>query len=575
MLRELGIQDLAIIEDVAVAFGPGLNVLSGETGAGKSIILGALGLVLGARGSTELVRSGCESAEVQALFDRTPAVEAVLATLDLRLSDDDEGLLLRRIVARSGRSRAYVGGNAAPVAALRALAPLLVDYASQHEHQVLLDDASHLGILDRFGGLEDAARDAREAVSGLRAALRERERLLGLEREQRAREEYLRYQLSELDSADLKPGEMEELQSERQRLRHAEDLSRDAGRAADALGGGGGAVERLLFASHRLEELIAIDDALQETAASIASALIGAQEAERELSSYARDARADPRRLEEVEERFHLLRQLGRKNHRDPDQLLELRDGLRVELDELEGLGEMLDGLAGSIDVARARAREASASLSAARDAAAVHLAAEVEAELQSLAMAEARFAVALSSVPGGQGAVGGGADGGPPWLGTDGQDVVAFELAANPGEEPRPLIRVASGGELSRILLAIRRVLSTSSPVQTCVFDEVDSGLGGDTADIVGRKLEQIAEAGQVLCITHLAQIAARASWHLQVRKEVVQGRTRTLAETLSEEERVAELVRMVAGGGLDEEAEAFAKGLLNRARDSAPRAH
>jgi DNA repair protein RecN (Recombination protein N) len=570
MLRELRIRDLAIIEDVTVEFGPGLNVLSGETGAGKSIILGALGLVLGGRGSAEVVRAGCESAEVQARFDRSPEVELRLAALDLRLGDDEDGLLLRRIVTRAGRSRAYVGGNAAPVGALRDLAPLLVDYASQHEHQVLLDEGSHLGILDRYGRLEADAAATRDAVGALREALRERERLAALEREQRAREDYLRFQLSELDAAKLEPGEMEELTAERQRLRHAEDLAKNAARAAEALGSEGGAVGRLLFASLRLAELQAIDPSLAETAASIDSALIAAQEAERELSVYAQDARANPRRLEDVEERFHLLRQLGRKNHRDPEQLIELRDTLRAELADLEGLEERLEGLDGSIAAARARAREASAALSSARTAAASQLVIDVERELASLAMADARFGVALAPLAGGSGAVGAGGEGGPPWLGVDGQDVAAFQLAANPGEEPRPLTRVASGGELSRILLAIRRVLSSSSPVQTCVFDEVDSGLGGETADIVGAKLAEIAEAGQVLCITHLAQIAARGARHLQVKKEVVDGRTRTLADVLDDGERVAELVRMVAGAGLDDEAEAFARGLLARARNA-----
>jgi DNA repair protein RecN (Recombination protein N) len=575
MLRELRIRDLAIIEDVTVEFGPGLNVLSGETGAGKSIILGALGLVLGGRGSAEVVRSGCDSAEVQALFDRTPPVEAALRALDLRLSDDEDGLLLRRIVTRAGRSRTYIGGNAAPVSSLKALAPLLVDYASQHEHQVLLDEGSHLGILDRFGGLQASADGVRDAVSALRETLRERDRLAAVEREQRAREEYLRFQLSELDSADLQPGEMEDLLTERARLRNAEDLAKTAGKAANALGGEKGAVERLLYVTQRLDDLRAIDPTLNACAESIEQALIAAQEAERELSSYARDARSDPRRLEDVEERFHLLRQLGRKHHRDAEQLVELRDELRTELDELDSLGERLASIEGVIAEARARAREASGALSIARAASATALAKEIEAELVTLAMPHARFGVQLHAVSLGSGAIGGGEGGGAPWLGSDGAEVAALQLAANPGEEPRPLSRVASGGELSRILLAIRRVLSTSSPVQTCVFDEVDSGLGGETADIVGAKLGEIAEAGQVLCITHLAQIAARASRHLQVRKEVLSGRTRTLADALDDEQRVSELVRMVAGGGLDEQAEAFARGLLMRARRSGARVH
>ena len=570
MLRELRIRDLAIIEQLEVEFGPGLNVLSGETGAGKSIILGALGLILGGRSSAELVRSGCESAEVQARFDREPEIDAALAALDLPTGDEDDGLLVRRIVTRGGRSRAYIDSTAVPISALRDVGQVLVDYASQHEHQVLLDEATHLRILDRYGSLAPQRDAASSAVQALRDALAERTRLADLEREQRAREEYLRYQLDELDDATLQPGELAELETERHRLRHAEEL---AGKAGDAAGSLSSASDQLLRAVQRLTDLVLIDPGLEETLAGLDSALIAAQEGSRELDSYAQDRRADPRRLEEVDERFFRLRELGRKHRCDPDGLPELRDRFRAEMDELETLSDRLSGLASQIVAARAAAREACAALSAARREAGARLSAEVESELESLAMDRARFEVQVEP-PSPGATVGTGADGGAPFASLDGADRVVFQLSANPGEPPRPLARVASGGELSRILLAVRRALSGSSPVQVCIFDEVDSGLGGRTAETVGEKLAEIAAQVQVLCITHLPQIAARGDRHLHVSKEVEDGRTRATVLPLVGDARIGEIVRMVAGSDDTGSAEAFAKELLGRSQRPRPQA-
>ncbi len=564
MLRELRIRDLAIIEGLEVEFGPGLNVLSGETGAGKSIILGALGLILGGRSSAELVRAGCESAEVQARFDREDEIDGVLRALDLPTPDEDDGLLVRRIVTKGGRSRAYIGPSAVPISALRQLGRVLVDYASQHEHQVLLDEGTHLRILDRYGALAAPREAASTAVAALRDALAERTRLAELEREQRAREEYLRYQVDELEAADLREGELAELETERHRLRHAEEL---AGKAVDASTSLSGAANQLLRAVQRLTDLVIIDPALEETLKGLDSALISAQEGSHELEAYAQDRRADPRRLEEVDDRFHRLRELGRKHRCDPDDLAALRDRFRTELDELETLSDRLGGLEGLIAGCREEAREACVTLTAARLEAGARLAGEVESELASLAMGRARFEVQVEPQLAGT-TVGTGADGGAPYASSDGADRVVFQLAANPGEPARPLVRVASGGELSRILLAIRRALSGSSPVQVCIFDEVDSGLGGRTAETVGEKLAEIAAQVQVICITHLPQIAARGDRHLHVQKEVVDGRTRATVLPLAGDSRIGEIVRMVAGSDETGSAEAFARELLGRSQ-------
>jgi DNA repair protein RecN (Recombination protein N) len=569
MLRELRIRDIAIIEDLVVQFGPGLNVLSGETGAGKSIILGALGLVLGGRASAEMVRTGRESAEVQARVDRGPAVDSILRSLDLPVSDEEDGLLLRRVVTAQGRSRAYIGSSAVPIAALRTLAQVLVDYSSQHEHQVLLDEASHLAVLDRFGVLTGLRTTCAVAVAEVRRLLTERDRLAVVEQEQRSREDYLTFQLEELAAANLVEGELEELRSERLLLRHAEERG-EAARAAEAAlySGAGAATETLSVAIKKVRRLVEIDPALAPILEGVESAMIAAEEAGRELGDYARSAESDPFRLQEVDDRIALLRRLARKHRCDFGQLVELRDRLQAEMDELGSLDVRLAGLQSDIDAARRSAREVCETLSRKRQAAARRLRKAVEQELGSLAMERACFEVRFEAFVTGADNPGLGEDGGAPWGGTTGIDRVAFQLSANPGEDPKPLVKVASGGELSRILLAIRRSLAGSTVVQTCVFDEVDTGMGGATADTVGRKLSEIATDLQVLCITHLPQIAARADRHFRVEKHVVEGRTQTQVARLDAKESVNELVRMMAGTDGTDAAEAFARELVDRAR-------
>ncbi len=577
MLRELRIRDIAIIEDVAVEFGAGLNVLSGETGAGKSIVLGALGLVLGGRAGAEWVRTGRASAEVQARFDRSPEVDAALVELDLPLDGDEDGLLVRRVVTSSGRSRAYIGVTGVPVAALRRVAVELVDYAGQHEHQVLLDDARHLGILDRFGVDPKTLDRAVVAVAAARALLDERARMSRLDADRRVREDYLRYQLEELEHADLQDGEEDALEAERTVLRNAVALADRARRAEAALyGDAGSAVERIGDAIGRLRELVAIDPAMAAVLEAVDESLIGIEEAGRELAAYARRTRQDPARLEEVDDRLTLVHDLQRKHRRDFDGLLELRRAMEAELAELEGLGVRREALAGELGAARAGAREACARLASERTAASVRLSSEVEAQLAGLAMDRARLVATPVPVPESADAVPLGDDDGAPFAVATGTEQVAFLLTANPGEEPRRLSRVASGGELSRILLAVRRALAGASGgrVQVCVFDEVDTGLGGATAEKVGDKLQEIARSGQVVCITHLPQIAARADRHFRVEKHVAEGRTHTVVAALDADQRVEELVRMVAGEDVAGTAEAFAREMLARSRGPAARA-
>lgn len=570
MLHELRIRDLAIIEDVSVAFGSGLNVLSGETGAGKSIILGALGLILGGRGSAEVVRTGRHNAEIVARFDRPADADAILEELGLQLADEDDGLVIRRVVSASGRSRAWIGGSPVPVSALRRIASTLVDYASQHEHQVLLDVEQHRGILDRFGGHDVG--EVAEAVGQARALVRELERLRALEDEQRNRIDYLEFQLEELDEIGPKEGEEEELDNERRVLR---DAARLAGKARDAeqalYGGSGAAVERLGSAVRALRELAGTDVTLQPTLEAVEGALVTVEDAGRDLARYADRTRSNPHRLQDIEDRMAALNRLARKHRTTADGLVAVHAALRAELNELEGLDVRLDELESGRVKASAAARRACAALTEARRKAAGELSRLVEQELASLAMPHARLIVDLQPLGAGDGVdLGDGV-----FASEHGADAVQLLLSANPGEEPRALHRVASGGELSRILLSVRRALADTSSiqVQVAVFDEIDSGMGGATAESVAAKLVEISRVGQVLAITHLPRIAGAGDHHFRVQKIVEGGRTRTDVHRLQGEERIEELVRMVAGTSTTVAAETFARELLDwRTGERAP---
>jgi DNA repair protein RecN (Recombination protein N) len=572
MLRELRIQNVAIIEDVVVRFGPGLNVLSGETGAGKSIILGALGLVLGARASADIVRTGGAAAEVLARFDLDEPVRATLEAHDVAVDDDEDGLLVRRVVTAAGRSRAYIGAQSVPTSTLRSLAGVLVDYASQHEHRVLLDEARHRTIVDRFGGHDALLAEVDAAVKALRDCDDERTRLLAREADQRARLDFLEFQLGELDAFGPSAGEEEALEQERTILNSAAQLSEHARAAERALySGSSSGVERLGEARKRLAELAATDGSLAPLLETITEALYAVEDAARELGKYGARTRHDPDRLQEIEDRLAELKQLTRKHRTNADGLVALRSRLQAEVDELGTLDVRLDELERALARRRVAAKDLCVRLTEARRLAGVALGARVETELHSLAMPKARLLVELAPLPSGEGVA--LADDGP-WAHAHGADAVSLLFSANLGEEPRPLARVASGGELSRILLSVRRALAgtRSVAVQVCVFDEIDSGLGGATAESVAEKLVSIAEEGQVLAITHLPHIAAAGAAHFRVAKRTEGGRTHTDVERLDGEARVDELVRMVAGTGVTAAAESFARELLRGPNESPP---
>ncbi|MFH1464933.1 MAG: DNA repair protein RecN [Pseudomonadota bacterium] len=545
MLTCIRVRDLVIIEQQEVLLEPGLNVVTGETGAGKSILVDALQLVLGARGNTELVRTGADQAEVEALFDvgDDPGVRARLSSSGLETDDD---LVLRRVNHKSGRTRAYVNGRLVTVAQLSRLASGLVDISSQHEHHSLTEPSSHLCYLDSYAQLDPAREAFQQAWTELLDARTGLQALEEQARERGEREGFLRYQLNELAEAHLRAGEDDELADEARRMRHAERLSRATQGAEAVLYEQDNAVAgQLTRVVGGLEELASIDPRLGELARQLDSARIEIEEAARVLGQYGRSVHADPRRLAEMEERIDQLNRLKRRYGGSLEAAIAQRKEIAAHLSELEqvevNLEDQRKKLASRLEAASAKAR----ALSEQRKAAATRLGEAITAELHQLGMGDALVRVEVLPFP--VGAHDFAVDGAP--LTSSGLDRVEFLIAPNPGEEPRPLHRVASGGELSRALLALKTVLAGGGPAGTYVFDEVDAGVGGAVAEVIGKKLQELARHHQVLCITHLPQIAAFGEAHFYVSKQSRDGRTRSSITRLDDTGRVRELAEMMGG--------------------------
>ncbi|MHB1847048.1 MAG: DNA repair protein RecN [Deltaproteobacteria bacterium] len=552
MLRALRIEQFAIIDALEIELSPGFTVLTGETGAGKSILVDALHLALGGRAQTEVVRTGCEEATVEAVFEASPKVRARL--VELGLPDGDE-LLIRRVVQRSGRSKVWVNGSLCTVTLLEQLAKRLCDIASQHEHVSLLEPGGHLELLDGFGGLLGDRSRYEVAYGELARLCAERQALEqdGAERERR--QDYLRFQLEEIDEVAPEPGEDVRLTQERALLASAAKLQGLASAAEEELySAEGSAAERLSTALARLAELTALDPSLEPLHGRLASARAEVEEGARELSQLGRKLREDPERLLAVDDRLAALRRLSRKHGGDVDALLARRAEMAGELERLTGHAEKRDELALAVEGARAQAAALAQKLSLRRREAAARLSTTLQKELSRLALAKARVEVRF---------------GGDGELGPRGQDEAELFFSANPGEELRPLHRIASGGELSRVMLAFKRAGAGTDPVDIYVFDEVDSGIGGPTAQAVGRMLKEVSRDRQVLCITHLPQIAAFADQHLAVRKLVLRGRTSSEVTPLEDDgERCREIARMLGGDEPTKAALEHAKELIAKSQ-------
>lgn len=545
MLTCLRVRHLAIIDQLEVELGPGLNVITGETGAGKSILIDALSLVLGERARPDLVRTGAKQAEVEALFDLGDERD-LLARLEASGIEPEPELVVRRVVSASGRTRAYLNGNLASAGQLAELAAGLVDISSQHEHHTLVDPSTHLGFLDAFGQLEPLRAEVREAHRALRQAdeaLREAELAASSRGE---REDLLRFQIREIDELDPRPGEDVALAEERERLRYAERLATTAGGAEDALYAQDGAVcEVLGRILGEVRDAAAIDARLAPLADQIEIAMTQLEEAARELGGYARDVTMDPERLAEVEDRLARLKRLTRKYGGDVEGIVAHRASAAAELAALDRAEERIAERAAEREAAVSAAAVAARALSARRTTIADELARRISDELASLGMGGARVSVQVEPLAERSGEL--SVDGAR--LTETGIDRVEFLIAPNRGEDPRPLRKVASGGELSRAMLAIKRVLAGVGRAGVYVFDEVDAGVGGAVAEVIGQKLAEVARHHQVICITHLAQIAVYADRHYRVAKAVDGERTKSRIDLLDARERLEEVARMVGG--------------------------
>ncbi|MEO9189444.1 MAG: DNA repair protein RecN [Acetobacteraceae bacterium] len=556
MLTALSIRDVVLIERLDLSFRAGLTVLTGETGAGKSILLDSLGLALGARAEGALVRVGAEQAVVTACFARPPA--AALTLLAEQSLDADDDLILRRVLGRDGRSRAFVGDQPVGVALLRRLGALLIEVQGQHEQMGLADPATHSALLDVFGvpaGLRHdvgaAWRCWRDADAALAAA---REAIAAAARD----EDWLRHAVDELAKLAPHPDEEDRLAAERQALqageRRAEAIVAALAELTPRDRRTHGPAAALRAAGRALNRLISPQGADSQAAPAIAAlerAEEALAEAETLLTRLAADAEADPRRLEQTEERLFALRAAARKHAVAPTELAALLDSLATRLAAVQTGAAEVAHLAQAAAAARAAFAQAATRLTESRIVAAAKLARAVARELPPLRLDKARFAVEVTPVE-------------EAGWGPNGADTVRFLVATNPGQEPGPLARVASGGELSRLMLALKVVLASGSAVPTLVFDEVDSGVGGATAAAVGERLARVAAQVQVLVVTHSPQVAARGAAHLRVAKAVARGRASTGVETLDSPARREEIARMLAGETITEAARAAADDLL-----------
>lgn len=563
MLRELAIQNFALIEDIRIALGPGLTIFSGETGAGKTIIVEAIGLLLGGRADSQMIRTGAETAVLSAFFEIDPQGPAAEAMRRQGL-DPDEGLALRRVISRTERSRIYLNGTLATAAMLTAITGHLAGISGQHSHQKLLRQEEHLLLLDRFGNLMELRGQVSQLYQRITPLLEELDRLRRRQAVQAEEQALLAFQHEEIVAADLKPEEDVALEAERLRLRHGENLFQTATGAVDALYGQRGAVlERLGAVAKHIEQAGRIDPRLGTIGQGLRQAEIFIDEAVAGLRDYLKGLDVDGRRREQVEERLDLINRLKRKYGGCLDAVLAHLAKVSADLDEVENLGgrirdieQQLHGLHGQIVALAER-------LSLARRQAAQRLARLVEAQLAGMKMAKTRFEVALAFASA-------GADQ-PPVLQSQGRpitetgmDKAAFLIAPNVGEALKPLAAIASGGELSRVVLGLKSILAENDAVGTVVFDEVDAGIGGAVADVVGRKLAELARRHQILCITHLPQIARFGDHHLRIAKQEAQGRTTTVIEAIDDNGRVDELARMLGGEAITPATLAHARELL-----------
>ncbi|MFP4388420.1 MAG: DNA repair protein RecN [Desulfococcaceae bacterium] len=548
MLRELSIRNFAIIDDLRIGFDDGLTILSGETGAGKSIIINAVNLLLGSRATASFVRTGAESAELEAFFDIPPDSEAAKIMAENEL-DPAEGLLVRRIIAVNNRHKIYINNRLSTIRLLAEITENLASISGQHAHQGLLDESGHLDILDQFGDLLPIRQRVKDRFAAVQPLISRLEKLRRTRERQAEQMELLSFQQSEIEAAAIQPNEDEALERELSILKNGEMLFEAVHGAVEALYASPGAVvERMVEIRKSLEKAGEVDSALQPAAEGLADAAFRVEDIVETLRGYIDQIETDDSRMATVEERLAALKKLKKKYGGSLESVQAHLESVKRRLSEVENIDDEIAAAETKLDGARRDLLTTAEKLSSQRAKVAKSLGAKVESELASLRMADSRFTVALAPIP--------ARDAAGPWLidgdraiSETGLDRAAFQIAPNVGEALKPLSEIASGGELSRVVLALKAILAAIDAVGTVIFDEVDAGIGGGTAEIVGRKIAALSAHHQVLCITHLPQIARFGDHHFRIEKSVSKGRTRTDIAPLSHEERVNELARMLGG--------------------------
>jgi len=548
MLKELLIKNFAIIDDLNIRFEGGLTILSGETGAGKSIIVNAVNLLLGSRVNARMIRDGYETAELSAFFD-VPEGSSAAAIMAENGYDPKDGLLVRRIISGNDRHRIYINDRMATMQMLTSITADLASISGQHVHQGLLKEETHLTILDRFGGLSPRVRQVSDLHGKIVTLVQALQVLEEKKKNQDKQMELLRYQAAEIANADIMPGEDESLEKERLRLKHAESLHQSVFSAIETLHGADGAIlEQLGEVRKNLEKAADIDDGLAAGVRSLSDHLFGLEDVTDTLRTYLGNLDTQADRLESVETRLDLINKLKRKYGGSLETLFQKRDAIEADLAATTVIDDDIQHSETQLNDYHDQVSHLARGLSKERKEVAADFAESVEKELEGLKMAGTRFSVSLSPLPCGKPA--------SPWLRVDdnllsatGIDQAAFMIAPNVGESLKPLAAIASGGELSRVVLALKAILAETDAVGTIIFDEVDAGIGGAVADVVGKKLEALSKKHQLICITHLHQIARFGDQHYHIEKQVKNGRTTTTIRPMDQEARIKEIARMLGG--------------------------
>jgi DNA repair protein RecN (Recombination protein N) len=565
VLKELSIRNFAIIDDLQISFSDGLTILSGETGAGKSIILNAVNLLLGSRAAADLVRSGAENAELEALFEITGSgpVANIMTEHGYEPSD---GLLVRRIISRSDTNRVYINGRMATIQLLNAITENLASISGQHAHQQLLKEEQHLLILDQFGGLMPLREEVSTYFHQMLPMLEKLEQLNTLKKQQDEHLELLEFQLKEITAANPAAGEDKELEQERARLKNAEELYQVVYNSIESLySTPGSVIEKLVDVKKNLDKISQIDQQLKSKTAILSDITYQIEDHIEGLRSYLNSIQMDEKQLDTVEERLDTLNKLKRKYGGSIEAVFERRKVIEQDLSDIENITESIRDTETQIGELHTKLKDRALNLSRKRRKTADSFAKKVIQQLATLMLSKTEFSASLQIMPADEKT--------NPYLTTNnhmitetGIDRATFLIAPNIGEALKPLASIASGGELSRVVLALKALLAKTDSVETVVFDEVDAGIGGGVAEVVGKKLADLADHHQVICITHLPQIAKFGDQHYRISKHVSGGRTRTSIGLLSDEDRYKEIARMLGGEKITQATLEHAREMLER---------